>query len=214
MSESSGPLISLSISQQIYDHIKNDILSGTYTPGDRLLVLELADRFKVSQAPVREALERLKFDELIIGSPNKGSVVSNISAKEIRDIFELREVVEVYAVHKALPLLGEDDFRHMEQKVRQMEEAVLQQDMLRILQCDLEFHGYLYERCDNQMALDIWNRMKMKMMHFMSISVRVNTTDQLVEEHFSLLEILKSGDLKTAEKRFKQHMRGYKLFSV
>ncbi|MNC26627.1 FCD domain protein [compost metagenome] len=89
-----------------------------------------------------------------------------------------------------------------------------QQDMLRILQCDLEFHGYLYERCDNQMALDIWNRMKMKMMHFMSISVRVNTTDQLVEEHLSLLEILKSGDLKTAEKRFKQHMRGYKLFSV
>ncbi|MNO88221.1 putative HTH-type transcriptional regulator YdfH [compost metagenome] len=214
MSESSGPLISLSISQQIYDQIKKDILTGAYTPGDRLLVLELADRFKVSQAPVREALERLKFDELIIGSPNKGSVVSNISAKEIRDIFELREVVEVYAVRKALPLLGEDDFRHMEQKIRQMEEAVQQQDMLRILQCDLEFHGYLYERCDNQMALDIWNRMKMKMMHFMSISVRVNTTDQLVEEHLSLLEILKSGDLKTAEKRFKQHMRGYKLFSV
>ncbi|WNS43178.1 GntR family transcriptional regulator [Paenibacillus sp. MMS20-IR301] len=214
MSEMNGPLISLSISQQIYEQIKNDILSGVYTPGDRLLVLELADRFKVSQAPVREALERLKFDELIIGAPNKGSVVSNISAKEIRDIFELREVVEIYAVRKALPQLNEADFRHMEQTVRQMEEAVAKQDMLQILQCDLEFHGYLYERCDNQMALDIWNRMKMKMMHFMSISVRVHTTDQLVEEHLALLEIIKSGDLKTAEKRFKQHMKGYKLFSV
>ncbi|WP_234340262.1 GntR family transcriptional regulator [Gorillibacterium timonense] len=214
MNSANGTVISTSISQQIYDQIKQDILAGVYTPGDRLLVLELADRFKVSQAPVREALERLRYSELVISSPNKGSVVSDISAKEIREIFELRELLEVYAIRQALPKLTSSDYDHMERSVRLMEEAVEQEDILLILQADLDFHGYLYEHSGNQMALDIWDRMKLKMKRFMAISLKVDTIEFMVEEHLSLLELLKSGDVETAERRFVQHMQSYKLFDL
>ncbi|MEO3943894.1 GntR family transcriptional regulator [Gorillibacterium sp. CAU 1737] len=214
MNAANGSLISTSISQQIYDQIKKDIVTGVYTPGDRLLVLELADRFKVSQAPVREALERLRHSELVISSPNKGSVVSDISAKEIREIFELREMLEVYAIRKALPRLAKDDYDQMARSVNLMAEAVEQKDIMLILQADLDFHGYLYEHSDNQMALDIWNRMKLKMKRFMAISLKVDTIEFMVEEHYSLLELLKAGDAEVAEKRFVQHMQSYKLFDL
>ncbi|WP_154656282.1 GntR family transcriptional regulator [Paenibacillus sanguinis] len=207
-------MISPSISEQVYQHIKEDILSGVYTPGDRLLVLELANRFQVSQAPVREALERLKFDELIIGSPNKGSVVSNISAKEIRDIFELRELIEGYAIRKALPKLGEDDFDYMKRMVELMDVAIQERNMVDILKWDLNFHGHLYNRCGNQMTIDMWKRMKMKMKHFMAISLKINTTDEMIREHYDLLDCLKAGDPDATEQRFIAHMQAYKVLAI
>lgn len=206
-------LLNTSISNQIYLRIKSDILSGEYSPGERLLVLDLAKKFEVSQAPVREALERLKFEELIIGTPNKGSVVSSITAKEIHDIFELREMIEGYAVRKSIPLLEADDYEHLEGIICHMDKSVKQGDMLRILECDMEFHGYLYELCGNSAILEVWDRIKSKMMRFMAISNKFHTTDLLVEEHHILLQMLKNRDGSAAEARFLEHMHAYKIIS-
>lgn len=206
-------LLNTSISNQIYLRIKSDILSGEYSPGERLLVLDLAKRFEVSQAPVREALERLKFEELIIGTPNKGSVVASITSKEIYDIFELREMIEGYAVKKSMPLMGADDYEHMEKIIRCMDESVKQGDMLKILEWDMEFHGYLYELCGNSAVLEAWERIKSKMMRFMAISNKFHTTDSLAEEHYILLQMLRNGDVPAAEARFLEHMHAYKIIS-
>ncbi|MBY9078240.1 GntR family transcriptional regulator [Paenibacillus sp. HN-1] len=206
-------MLNPSISHQIYLNIKSDIMSGEYKPGERLLVLDLAKRFEVSQAPVREALERLKFEELIIGTPNKGSVVSSVTPKEIRDIFELREMIEVYTVRKVLPLLKEDDFDRMKASLVRMGELVDKGDMLGILESDLEFHGHLYELSGNSAILDVWNRIQSKMMRFMAISNKYHTTEFLVEEHYILLEMLKGQDIAATEARFLEHIDTYKIIS-
>ncbi|WP_235775472.1 MULTISPECIES: GntR family transcriptional regulator [Paenibacillus] len=213
MKQAKPVLLNPSISHQIYLNIKSDIMSGEYKPGERLLVLDLAKRFEVSQAPVREALERLKFEELIIGTPNKGSVVSSVTPKEIRDIFELREMIEVYTVRKVLPLLKEDDFDRMKASLVRMGELVDKGDMLGILESDLEFHGHLYELSGNSAILDVWNRIQSKMMRFMAISNKYHTTEFLVEEHYILLEMLKGQDIAATEARFLEHIDTYKIIS-
>ncbi|MNB68588.1 putative HTH-type transcriptional regulator YdfH [compost metagenome] len=213
MKQARPVLLNPSISHQIYLNIKSDILSGEYKPGERLLVLELAKRFEVSQAPVREALERLKFEELIVGTPNKGSVVASITPKEIRDIFELREMIEGYTIRKAMPLMNEEDYDRMKASIVRMGEQVEKGDMLGILESDLEFHGYLYELSGNSAILEVWNRIQSKMMRFMAISNKFHTTDLLVEEHYILLEMLKSKDIATAEARFLEHIHAYKIIS-
>lgn len=117
----------------------------------------------------------MKSAGFITGVPNKGSVVSNITSKEIKDIFELREIIEGFAVRQSMKHLTESDFSYLEGITRQMHRAHEQNDILNILELDMEFHGFFYTRCDNHMILELWNDMKMKVMRFMAISNRIHT---------------------------------------
>ncbi|CAM4436991.1 DNA-binding GntR family transcriptional regulator [Paenibacillus endophyticus] len=205
------PITSVSsISEQVFTAIKKDILAGDLQPGARLLVLEIAKKFNISQAPVREALERLKSAGYITSIPNKGSVVSTITSKEIKDIFELREIMEGFAVRKSMQFLDEDDFCYLERIIRHMHAAHEQKDILNILELDMEFHGFFYKRCDNHMILELWTRMRMKVMRFMAISNRHYSTDGLADWHLRLVEVLREGNSELAEKTFIEHMHSYK----
>ncbi|MDQ8733649.1 GntR family transcriptional regulator [Paenibacillus sp. LHD-38] len=203
-----------SISEHVYTALKKEILAGDLQPGARLLVLEIAKKFNISQAPVREALERLKSAGFITGIPNKGSVVSNITSKEIRDIFELREIIEGFAVRKSMEHLSEDDFLYLEDIIHKMDLAHEQNDILNILELDMEFHGFFYRRCDNHMILELWNRMRIKVMRFMAISNRHYSTDELADWHLRLVEVLRSGDTVLAEQTFIEHMHSYKMIHL
>ncbi|WP_139998993.1 GntR family transcriptional regulator [Paenibacillus paridis] len=203
-----------SISEHVYTTIKKEILAGELQPGARLLVLEIAKKFNISQAPVREALERLKSAGFITGIPNKGSVVSTITSKEIKDIFELREIIEGFAVRQTMRQLTEADYAYLEEIIRKMHEAHEQNDILSILELDMEFHGFFYRRCDNHMILELWNHMRMKVMRFMAISNRHYKTDGLADWHLRLIEVLRSGDADLAERTFIEHMHSYKMIHL
>ncbi|GJM79104.1 GntR family transcriptional regulator [Paenibacillus sp. HMSSN-139] len=207
------PLVN-SISEQIYVTLKRKILTGELSPGTRLLVLDIAGQFRVSQAPVREALERMKQEGLIIGIRNKGSVVSNITSKEIRDLFVLREIIEGYAVRTSMPTLSESDYATLEAIIQRMEEAVDQSDTLSILELDMDFHGFFYKRCDNQAILELWNHMRTKVMRFMAISNQHSTTEMLADWHRMLIDALRTGDGDAAEEAFIEHMHAYKFIHL
>lgn len=203
-----------SISEQVFTSLKKEILSGELQPGTRLLVMDIAKKFEISQAPVREALERLKQSGFITGIPNKGSVVSNITSREIKDIFELREIIEGFAVRQSMKQLVEQDFTYLEAIIEQMDQANEQNDVLAILELDMEFHGYFYKRCDNHMILELWNQMKMKVMRFMAISNRHFSTDALADWHLRLIDVLRSGNTELAEQAFIEHMHSYKVIHL
>jgi DNA-binding GntR family transcriptional regulator len=199
------------ISDTVYLFLKKSILQGELTPGQRLLVMDIAQKFDISQAPVREALERLKHEGLISAKTNKGSVVSDITAKEIKDIAVMRKMTEGFAIRATLPILQSEDFDYLESTIREMGAAIASNDMLKIVEWDLAFHGFFYERCDNHVVLDTWNQMKTKVMRFMAISNKHFSTDHLVEEHLALIDVLKTGDAREAEKRFIFHMKAYEI---
>ncbi|MCA0754342.1 GntR family transcriptional regulator [Paenibacillus sp. N4] len=209
------PVVSTnSISEQVYTMLKKDILSGELQPGTRLLVLEIAKRFNISQAPVREALERLKQAGFITGIPNKGSVVSDITAKEIKDIFVLREIIEGYAVRETMKSMKEADYSYLESLIKDMDDAHNRNDVLAILELDMEFHGFFYKRCGNHMILELWNHMKLKVMRFMAISNRHYKTDGLADWHMKLVEVLREGDAEAAGQTFIEHMHSYKTIHL
>ncbi|WP_080839089.1 GntR family transcriptional regulator [Cohnella massiliensis] len=214
MAEQEPNLSMHSISEHIYLWLKQGILAGELQPGSRLIVLDIARKFRVSQAPVREALERLKQEGLINGVPNKGSVVSDITSKEIRDLFVLREIIEGFAVRETMPRMTDGDYAFLERTVSGMDDANKMRDTLRILELDMEFHGFFYRRCDNQAILGLWNDMRTKIMRFMAISNRYYTTDGLADWHRLLIDALKSGNPETAEKAFVEHMHSYKIIHL
>lgn len=189
-------------------------MDGTLEPGNRLIVLDIAGRYQISQAPVREALERLKQEGLIVGQPNKGSVVSSITAKEIKDLFVLREMIESFAVEKSIPLLTDNDYRKLELILSEMDTAIKANDSIAILEKDMEFHGYFYSICNNEAILDVWNRMKTKIMRFMAISNRYYSTEKLVDWHMQLIHVMRSGNPQEAVSAFIEHMHAYKIIEL
>ena len=209
-----APFQFTSISTHIYNHLKMEILDGKLQPGDRLLVMDIARTFSVSQAPVREALERLKQEGLILSRPNKGSTVSDITPEQIRDIFAIRAMLEGYAVRESMPRLTEADYERLAHIVAEMGKTVERNDRMGTLQLDMDFHGFFYERCGNHFALATWDRMKMLVMRFMAISNRTYDTHVLSGAHSRLVDVLRSGDVAAAERQFVAHMAAYRTLQT
>ena len=83
----------ISLADQVFEHLENDILSGKYSRGESLTESKLSAELGVSRTPIREALRRLEQEHLIEESP-KGMVVVGISEKDLEDIFMIRSALE------------------------------------------------------------------------------------------------------------------------
>ncbi|MFJ6393870.1 GntR family transcriptional regulator [Streptomyces sp. NPDC091972] len=84
----------LSLTDQVYEQLKEDILEVRCGPGDALIEAELAQRYGVSKTPVREALRLLVQDEWVAVIPRKGYLVRPVHLDDIREIFEIRHMIE------------------------------------------------------------------------------------------------------------------------
>ncbi len=90
-------------SEQIADALRAEIESGDLPPGSSLNQVQIADRFKLSRIPIREALRHLEAEGYLTYLPNKGAVVARSpNASEMLEIIELREVLEVRLIERAI----------------------------------------------------------------------------------------------------------------
>jgi DNA-binding GntR family transcriptional regulator len=83
---------------EIYERLKRDILTFAFRPGERLVELELCDRYEVSRTPVREALRRLEDDGLVVSRDKGGRVVKGLDIAEYEDVYAVRAVLETFVV--------------------------------------------------------------------------------------------------------------------
>lgn len=203
----------ISLSEHVYITLKRQIMKGELLPGHRMIVLDIAKQFSVSQAPVREALERLKQEGLIVGRMNKGSIVSEITAQEIRDIYELRQMVEGNVLRATMKVLEDKDIVYLEGVIAGMREAIDQDDPYRLVELDMLFHGYFYLRSGNALLYDIWNRIKTKIMRFISITNQDHQGYSIPNSHSEILELIKSGDVDRTEENLIRGLDFYKNYT-
>ncbi|SFD51460.1 DNA-binding transcriptional regulator, GntR family [Paenibacillus catalpae] len=203
----------ISLSEHVYTTLKRQIMKGELLPGHRMIVLDIAKQFNVSQAPVREALERLKQEGFIVGKMNKGSVVSEITAQEIRDIYALRQMVEGHALRRAMKVLEDKDIDYLEGVIAGMREAIDQGDSYRLVELDMLFHGYFYLRSGNALLYDIWNSIKTKIMRFITVTNRDHPGYSLSDSHTEILDLIKSGDVDLSETKLIRGLDFYKNYT-
>ena len=82
------------VRNEVYEHLKLEILSGILEPNSKLAEIPLSERLGVSRTPVREAVQRLAQDGLVLIEANKGAKVRGINAQEIEEIYAVREVLD------------------------------------------------------------------------------------------------------------------------
>ncbi|MBN1667060.1 MAG: GntR family transcriptional regulator [Anaerolineales bacterium] len=92
----------------IYKELRRSIIMGHRKPGDRLNSSEIADTYSTSITPVRDALQMLSQDGLVMIKPRSGYFVTELTLKQLRDLLDLRRVLEVAAIERSVPRISQD----------------------------------------------------------------------------------------------------------
>lgn len=192
----------------IYGRIRHDILSGHLSANERLKVSDLARRYDTSTNPVREALQQLRGEGLVIIEPNRGARVRSIDENFVRDIYEIETLIEPYLTRWFVGLCTDEDIAALEAKQAEIE-ANNFNDSTRHSTLDSEFHGLMYHRHYNRNAVDLWWKHR-EILRVINIDQGTSLRRQrdVIEEHRALIAALKAHDEERAGEIITRHVRG------
>ena len=195
------------ISRQVYQIIKDEIISGVYQPDEWLQEKELAGKLQVSRSPVREALRQLAADGLVREFPNKGMFVRSFSPEEITEIYEVRKMMEGNAILSPKGRLREEE---KEELIRFREDfARLHQenDLKRYIETDDAFHRSLIRYSGNSILKDLYRKVGYMTMMFRIFSLSTRERfDQSQQEHAEIIDDLLADEMERAEQVNSRHL--------
>ncbi|QEH38416.1 putative HTH-type transcriptional regulator YdfH [Aquisphaera giovannonii] len=186
--------------------LREDILTGRLQAGSRLTEAELSSRFGVGRGLVREAVQALSSQGLLISRPNRGAVVAPEAPREIRNlIIPIRRTVEVYALRLVFDELGEADFAAWRRILDRMRGACARRDFHAIAEADLAFHRQLLERAGQPDLIVIWETLVGRIRsHFRKTQKLSADAMEIYEEHRAILESFRGRDLDAAVRLLKE----------
>jgi DNA-binding GntR family transcriptional regulator len=196
--------------EYVHQHLREAILRSELAPGQRLVIDEIARRLRVSAIPIREALQLLQSEGLVISEPHVGATVAPISEASIDEAFAIMEGLETVAVRGVVPRLGEAEVEEIRGFVTRMDAAVAQKDYERWAELNAQFHRRIGElagmpllREMTERVLSRWERLR----RYYFKGVLVHRVEQAQREHRDLLEAFLARDADAAERVIREHNR-------
>ena len=188
----------LSTPDLIAAQLRRAILSGAISGGAQLKQNDVAARFGVSVAPVREALQRLIADGLAVLHPNRGVTVSQISEQDFLEIAELRGLLEPHALRRSAPRLTAADLQYSEAVLAKAAKAT---DPLDRADLHWEFHRSLYKRAERPRLLaQIANLYQGINRYLLPAWANSGLSSDWVDSHLLIVAALRDGNIDEASR--------------
>lgn len=149
------------LTDQIYQDIKEDISAKVFQPGEKLNIKELARKYDVSDTPVKQALQRLADEKMVVSTPNKGMSVRALTPHELNDIFDIRLMMDTFFVRDIISALNYNDnlrqqlVNNLEAQRRFIEANESSRRPEEYFALDLEFHTLYLAASGNQKAVEV-----------------------------------------------------------
>jgi DNA-binding GntR family transcriptional regulator len=147
---SDGMLRHDSLARSAADWIAEHIISGGIKPGEKLTEAGLAERMGVSRSPVREALQALSREGLIILEPRRGAYVSELNAGDVRDLYACRLLIEPSCAGQAAAVLTDATARELDKTFQQMEQALTAHELADYIEGLKRYNEILLAACPNR----------------------------------------------------------------
>lgn len=132
------------VREKVYEYLKSTILSGRFNPGERLTEEHLARGIGVSRTPVREALHKLESEGLIKPLNTRGFIVSRDSEEEVEELFEIRAILEGYALRIISEKISDQAMEELKGFVEKAEEALRRKRIEEVFKWNTKFHDMLH----------------------------------------------------------------------
>jgi len=199
-----------SLSDQIYDALIMRITNLSYLPGEKINLDSLKAEFHVSTAPIREALQRLVKDNLIIIKPRVGFYVVDLTEKEVKELYDARKALETYSLRLSVQRMNEKDILDMEEQFMELEKAItvhrtIEEIPLNTCQMlDMRLHNdIIIKASENKYIIDFYaslNNFSSIIRHF------VFRVDEDTREHLAIIDAMKKHDISRAEELLVTHL--------
>ena len=191
----------------VFNTLRQAIITGEFAPGERLMEISLANRLGVSRTPVREAIRKLELEGLVIMIPRKGAQVARITEKNLRDVIEIRTVLEEFAAVLACERIDQSGLHDLRQAHEDLIRSVENGDILDIVDKDETFHDTIFRATNNDRLISIINNLREQFYRYRMEYVKdIRQRSNLVEEHRELLDAISSRDSIKAKELMKTHL--------
>ncbi|MBB6218520.1 DNA-binding GntR family transcriptional regulator [Anaerosolibacter carboniphilus] len=198
----------LPLKERAYNLIKEKIVKCEWMPGSDISEAQIAEELGISRTPVREAILRLNQEKFITIYPRKGMIVSPISAKDIHEVFQIREMVEPHMAKLACRQMSAEYLLSLKEKFDNVRLDLGKPIDVKYFDLDLEFHKYIVQSGNNQHLIRFTNEI-----YDLDYRIRVMSTLEIDDverrsrpEHFAIIDALVARDEEKIEKTIKEHL--------
>ena len=199
-----------SLRGRVFQQIRENILSGKYKDGMELREILLGEELGVSRTPVREALRQLELEGLVKIVPNKGAYVTSINAKDIREIYKMRSMLEGLCARWATRNITDEQIDELEEVIY-LSEFYLRKKYdgkaAQMTEMDGKFHLVLYEAANSRMLGHILRDFHKYVQVARTMSVQSeDRARKSIDEHKAILEAIKAKNEDEAERLANEHI--------
>ena len=203
MTTPTSPIARRCMRDHIRDTLLKRILEGAYPCGERLIELNLAHEFQVSQTPIREALRELEAMGMVTSERYCGTHVRSINTEEIAESYALRAILEERAAQMAVPC-PDDMLADLRQTLDNMDASATARDVASYTQQAAHFHRRIMEQSGNHLFLQTWDNLQtISRIHFMAQRL-IDVLPCYVKAHEAIFLSLQKGDGNLAGQQLRQ----------
>jgi len=195
------------IRELLFKHLRHLIITGRFEKGQKLVEEELAEQFKVSRTPVREAIRKLEIEGLVQYQPRRGVIVTGFSAEDIDDIYATREVLEGLAARLAAAHATDEEIEELRRRLEQMNQAFAESDYERVARIHTRFDDLLYRIGRNRRLSAMLTQFSEYIEHGKLVSLtRSGRADEIRAEHEAMLKAIAARNPDAAERAARFHV--------
>ncbi|TWU08102.1 GntR family transcriptional regulator [Stieleria varia] len=207
------PEASLRLSEQVYESLVEMIVLGKLTPGQSVSEVELARTLNVSRTPVHEAVKQLVKDGLIVQAANRRPVVVSFGPEDVRDVYEMRRILESEAAAKAADRMDRPTLQQLEAGLKAFRKRKPTSGSISVwVKLDDEFHSAIAAAAGSpRLAADIV-RYRLMNRVFNRSHTDASVLQQAAEEHEAILNALRRRSPDEARQAMREHLEEWQRF--
>jgi DNA-binding GntR family transcriptional regulator len=198
------------LSEQVYERLKDAIIDGVFTPGERLSVQELAEYFQISTTPVRDALKLLETDKLVEVIPRRGTYVSRFDRGAIRETYQIRRIIECACVEDLENAPGQivQQLVEVAQEIEDLQEEEKFRDYGRYIKLDSKFHNLLVGLLQNERLSELYQTLRWPGQVMRGLShAGYQRAAQTAREHKAIAQAVAERKVAKAQQAISEHLR-------
>ncbi|MGI6588128.1 MAG: GntR family transcriptional regulator [Peptococcia bacterium] len=191
----------------VFETIREAIIKGVLKSGERLMENQLAEEMGVSRTPVREAIRKLELEGFVVVIPRKGAYVSEMSYKDVHEIYEIRAALESLACGLAAERATADEIEEMERYLVEENDYLYNEDILLTVKTDVGLHELIYKATRNEKIMSITSNLKEQIYRLRSTSITLpGRKKRSLLEHQGIVEAISEREVELAQRLGQEHI--------
>lgn len=193
--------------EQIYEVLKEAIVTGKYKPGERLVDYRISKELQVSRSPVREAFRKLEQEGLLLNQDGNTTVYAP-NIKDVLELFQVRIGLESVAAYWATKWMNEDEIKELKQILDGVKQAIADRDMEEVVRLNTRFHDFIVCASRNKRLKEMIGKIESLILLYRNTFFRSydDGSDDYLKEHEEIYEAIRSKNANLASLKMQDHL--------